>query len=103
MDIEPRAALDRLIEALLAHFEAVSANQDSEAPAVIAATDTLEDAFVTYDDALITNFDVDLPFDVYYDEDLEDEEDEDLEEDEEVADEEDDEDLEDLEDLEDEQ
>ena len=67
MEIDPRAALDRLIEALTAHYDAVTSNQDPEAPAVISATATLEDAFVTYDDALITNFDVDLPFDVYDD------------------------------------
>lgn len=74
MEIDPRAALDRLIEALTAHYDAVTSNQDPEAPAVISATATLEDAFVTYDDALITNFDVDLPFDVY-DDDFEDDDD----------------------------
>lgn len=100
MEIDPRAALDRLIEALTAHYDAVTSNQDPEAPAVISATATLEDAFVTYDDALITNFDVDLPFDVYDDdfeddddlEDFDDESDEDDEEDEEDDDEDDEDD-----------
>jgi len=96
MDIDPRAALDRLIEALTAHYEAVTSNQNPEAPAVISATAILEDAFVTYDDALITNFDVDLPFDVY-DADFEDEDLEEIEDDEEA----DDEDLDDDEDSED--
>lgn len=77
MEIDPRAALDRLIEALGAHYDAVTSNEDPESPAVISATASLEDAFVTYDDALITNFDVDLPFDIY-DDDYEDD-DEDLE------------------------
>lgn len=77
MDMDPRAALDRFIEALTAHYEVVASNKDPEAPAVVDAMETLEDAFVRYDDALITHYDVDLPFEVYYDEDDEDEDDED--------------------------
>lgn len=101
MDIDPRAALDRLIEALTAHYEAVTSNQNPEAPAVVSATAILEDAFVTYDDALITNFDVDLPFDVYdadFDEEFDEDEDLEVIEDDEEAD---DEDLDDDEDSED--
>lgn len=91
MDIDPRAALDRLIEALGAHYDAVTSIEDPESPAVVAATATLEDAFVTYDDALITNFDVDLPFDIYDYEDDDDLEDYDDEGDEDDDDEDDDE------------
>lgn len=77
MEIDPRAALDRLIEALGAHYEAVVSTGDPEAPAVIASTETLEDAFVTYDDTLMRHFDVDLPFDIYYDDDDDDDTDDD--------------------------
>lgn len=69
MEIDPRAALDRFIEALNAHYEAAVHAQDPDAPAVISAAVTLEDAFVTYDDALYTHYDVDLPFDIFGDED----------------------------------
>lgn len=69
MEIDPRAALDRLIEALTAHYEAAVHAQDPEAPAVISATVTLEDAFITYDDTLMTHYDVDLPFDLFDDDD----------------------------------
>jgi hypothetical protein len=69
MAIDPRAALDRLIAAFEAHYDAVAAAQDSDAPAVVAAANTLMDAFDTYDDALFTGFGVDTPFDIYSDED----------------------------------
>jgi hypothetical protein len=72
---DPRAALDRLIAAFEAHYDAVAAAQDSDAPAVVAAANTLMDAFDTYDDALFTGFGVDTPFDIYSDEDDEDDED----------------------------
>ncbi|TRW46216.1 DNA primase [Georgenia yuyongxinii] len=89
MATDPRAALDRLVAAFEAHYDAVAAAQDSDAPAVVAAANTLMDAFDTYDDALFTGFGVDTPFDIYSDED-EDYEDDDLE------DEDEDEDLDDL-------
>ena len=77
---DPRAALDRLIAAFEAHYDAVSAARDSDAPAVVAAANTLMDAFDTYDDALFTGFGVDTPFDIYTDDDDEDDdEDDDLE------------------------
>ncbi|MFD1506835.1 DNA primase [Georgenia yuyongxinii] len=91
MATDPRAALDRLVAAFEAHYDAVAAAQDSDAPAVVAAANTLMDAFDTYDDALFTGFGVDTPFDIYSDED-EDYEDDDLE------DEDEDEDLDDLDD-----
>jgi hypothetical protein len=87
MAIDPRAALDRLIAAFEAHYDAVAAAQDSDAPAVVAAANTLMDAFDTYDDALFTGFGVDTPFDIYSDEDDEEYDDEDGELDEEDLDE----------------
>lgn len=81
MDIDPRAALDRFIEALTSHHEAVSSTQDPDSPAVLRATEFLIEAFVAYDDSLFTHYDADLPFDVY-DEDGEDEDEDDDEDDE---------------------
>jgi hypothetical protein len=72
---DPRAALDRLIAAFEAHYDAVAAAQDSDAPAVVAAANTLMDAFDTYDDALFTGFGVDTPFDIYSEDDDEDDDD----------------------------
>lgn len=74
---DPRAALDRLIAAFEAHYDAVAAAQDSDAPAVVAAANTLMDAFDTYDDALFTGFGVDTPFDIYSDDDDEDDDEDD--------------------------
>ena len=48
-----------------AHFDAASAAQDPDAPTVVHAANALEDAFLTYDDALMTSFDVDVPLDTY--------------------------------------
>ncbi|MPV35729.1 DNA primase [Georgenia subflava] len=76
---DPRAALDRLIAAFEAHYDAVVASQDSDSPAVVAAANTLMDAFDTYDDALFTGYGVDTPFDIYSDDDEEEDDDEDYE------------------------
>ncbi len=65
MATDPRAALDRLIAALEAHYHAAVAAQDPDAASVTSAANTLEDAFLTYDDALMTTFDVDVPLDTY--------------------------------------
>lgn len=81
MDIDPRAALDRMIEALNAHYEAAVHAQDPDSPAVISATVTLEDAFITYDDTLMVHYDVDLPFDLFDDDDEDDDDDDDYEDD----------------------
>lgn len=86
MDIDPRAALDRFIEALSSHYEAVVSTQDPDSPAVLRAAAVLAESFVAYDDSLFTHFDADLPFDVYDDDDYD-------------ADELDDDDLDDLEDV----
>ena len=72
MSTDPRAALDRLFAAFAAHLDAVASARDEEAPSVIAAADTLMDAFDTYDEALYDTYEVDTPFVVYDGEDDED-------------------------------
>ncbi|GCE76670.1 primosomal protein [Cellulomonas biazotea] len=54
MTVDPRAALDRLIAALEAHYNAVVARKGEDDPAVDDAYDVLADAFEVYDDALGT-------------------------------------------------
>lgn len=75
---DPRAALDRLVAALEAHLQAASRRHGEADPAVVAAYQTLADAFETYDEALYTSYDEVTPF-VLYD----DAEDDDLDDDEE--------------------
>ncbi|GAA3612633.1 hypothetical protein GCM10022223_30910 [Kineosporia mesophila] len=67
MTTEPRAALDRLIAALEAHLDAASKRTGEADPAVVAAYQTLADAFETYDESLYDAFDEVTPF-VLYDE-----------------------------------
>ncbi|GEL47192.1 primosomal protein [Cellulomonas hominis] len=78
MAIDPRAALDRLIAALEAHYTAVSTRRGEDDPAVDDAYDVLADAFEVYDDALGTVHGEATPFYLAED-DEEDEEDEDAE------------------------
>jgi hypothetical protein len=54
MTVDPRAALDRLIAALEAHYTAVVSKHGDDDPAVDDAYDVLADAFEVYDDALGT-------------------------------------------------
>lgn len=54
MTVDPRAALDRLIAALEAHYTAVVARTGEDDPGVDDAYDVLADAFEVYDDALGT-------------------------------------------------
>ncbi len=54
MTVDPRAALDRFVAALEAHYSAVVARQGEDDPAVDDAYDVLADAFEVYDDALGT-------------------------------------------------
>nr|WP_300338365.1 DNA primase [Actinomyces sp.] len=75
MTNDPRSALNRLIAAFEAHLDA-AATGDEYSPAVVAAENTLQDAFFTYDDALFTATGIELPFDIV-DADSEDEEDDD--------------------------
>jgi hypothetical protein len=79
MTVEPRAALDRLIAALEAHFNAVVARSGDDDPAVDDAYDVLADAFEVYDDALGTVHGEATPFYLAEEDDEdEDEDDEDL-------------------------
>ena len=91
MTVDPRAALDRLIATLEAHFNAVSARRADDDPAVDDAYDVLADAFEVYDDALARVHSETLPFGLLDDDSEDEDEDEDLDED----------DLDDLDDLED--
>ncbi|MDO4243459.1 MAG: DNA primase [Actinomyces sp.] len=63
MTNDPRSALNRLIAALEAHLDA-AATGDELSPAVVAAENTLQDAFFTYDDTLFTAYGIELPFDI---------------------------------------
>jgi hypothetical protein len=112
MTTDPRAALDRLIAALEAHLQAAGRRHGEADPAVVAAYQTLADAFETYDEALYTAYDEVTPFILYDDaadeeedeegeEDEDEEEEDDEDEDEDEEDEDDDEDFEDVEDVED--
>lgn len=95
MTNDPRSALNRLIAALEAHLDA-AATGDELSPVVVAAENSLQDAFFTYDDALFTAYGIELPFDIldsedgddddYDDEDDEDYEDDDYDEDDEDED-----------------
>lgn len=73
MTVDPRAALDRLVAALEAHYHAISARRGDDDPAVDDAYDVLADAFEAYDDALSTVFGESTPFDLVDEEDDEDE------------------------------
>jgi len=82
MTTDPRAALDRLVAALEAHLNAASRRHGEADPAVVAAYQTLADAFETYDEALYTAYDEVTPFVLYDDaEDADDEDDDELDED----------------------
>lgn len=83
MTVDPRAALDRLIAALEAHYTAIVARQGDDDPAVDDAYDVLADAFEVYDDALGTVHGEATPFYLAEeeDEDEDDEEEDDEDED----------------------
>jgi hypothetical protein len=88
MTTDPRAALDRLVAALEAHLQAAGRRKGEADPAVVAAYQTLADAFETYDEALYSAYDEVTPF-VLYD-DSEDDNEDDGDEDDEGDEEEDD-------------
>ena len=69
MTVDPRAALDRLIAALEAHYTAVAAPHGEDDPAVDDAYDILADSFEVYDDALGTVHGEATPFYLVDDED----------------------------------
>jgi len=80
MTADPRAALDRLLAALEAHYNAVAARRAEDDPAVDDAYDVLADAFDVYDEALAEVHGEALPFFLAEDE-SDDDEDEDVDED----------------------
>jgi hypothetical protein len=75
MTVDPRAALDRLIASLEAHYNAVASKQSEDDPAVDDAYDVLADAFEVYDEALGTAQGEALPFYLAEDDDDEEEDD----------------------------
>jgi hypothetical protein len=79
MTADPRAALDRLIAALEAHFGAISSRRSDDDPRVDDTYDVLADAFEVYDDALAQVYGEVTPF--VLEEDDEDEDEDDDEED----------------------
>lgn len=82
MTVDPRAALDRLVAALEAHYAAVLAKDGDDDPAVDDAYDVLADAFEVYDDALGTVHGEATPFYLAEEDDDDlDDEDDDLDED----------------------
>ncbi len=62
MTVDPRAALDRLLAALEAHYHAVSTRREDDDPQVDDAYDVLADAFEVYDDAMVKMYGETLPF-----------------------------------------
>ena len=76
MTTDPRAALDRLVEALEAHLAASSARRGPSDAGVARAYDILADAFETYDEALYAAYEETTPFDLYDEDDDEPDEDE---------------------------
>ena len=85
MTADPRAALDRLVAALEAHFDAIATRRSDDDPRVDDAYDVLADAFEVYDDALAQVYGEITPF-VLEEEDDSDEDDDDEEDDEDEAD-----------------
>ena len=76
MTVDPRAALDRFVAALEAHFAAVANRRGDEDSAVDDAYDVLADAFDVYDEAIGNTYGEALPI-VLADDDDEDDDDED--------------------------
>ena len=80
MTADPRAALDRLLAALEAHYNAIASRRAEEDPAVDDAYYVLADAFDVYDEALAQVHGEALPFYLAED-DSDDDGDEDVDED----------------------
>lgn len=74
MTADPRAALDRLVAALEAHYNAIAARRRDDDPAVDDAYDVLADAFEVYDEAVLQSFGEVLPFALVEDDDEDDDE-----------------------------
>jgi hypothetical protein len=62
MTADPRAALDRLLAALEAHYNAIVSRRAEDDPSVDDAYDVLADAFDVYDEALAEVHGEALPF-----------------------------------------
>lgn len=77
MTVDPRAALDRLVAALEAHYAAVLNKTGDDDPAVDDAYDVLADAFEVYDDALGTEHGEATPFYLAEEDDEDEDDDED--------------------------
>ena len=92
MTVDPRAALDRLVAALEAHYAAVVGKNGEDDPAVDDAYDVLADAFEVYDDALGTVHGEATPFYLGEDDEDDDEHDDDEDDDDEDDEDEDDDD-----------
>lgn len=75
MTADPRAALDRLVAALEAHYNAVAARRSDDDPAVDDAYDVLADAFEVYDEAVLQSYGEVLPFALVEDDEDDDEDD----------------------------
>jgi hypothetical protein len=93
MTVEPRAALDRFVAALEAHFHAVSTRRTDDDPAVDDAYDVLADAFEVYEDALARVYSETMPVGLLDDDE---DDDEDLDEDDDLDDEDDLDEIDDL-------
>lgn len=98
MTADPRAALDRLIAALEAHYNAVAARRGEDDPAVDDAYYVLGDAFEVYDEALAQVHEEATPFYLAEDDDDEDTDDDDDDDDTDDEDSDDDDGFDDLED-----
>jgi hypothetical protein len=92
MTTDARAALDRLLAALEAHFSAAQQRRGEQDPHVEQAYRILADAFETYDEALYDAFEEVTPF-VLYDDVEDDREDSDDDDDDDVDDDVDEDDL----------
>lgn len=90
MTTSPRDALDRLVAALEAHYDAVTRRTGEADPAVIAAYQTLADAFEMYDNALYDMFDEVTPFEL-----VDESDDDDLDDEDDLDDDDDEDDLDD--------
>ena len=81
MTVDPRAALDRFVAALEAHFAAVANRRGDEDASVDDAYDVLADAFDVYDEALGNTYGEALPVVLADDDDEDDDDDGDDDED----------------------
>ncbi|WP_336708454.1 primosomal protein [Oerskovia sp. USHLN155] len=82
MTADPRAALDRFIAALEAHYNAVAARRGEDDPAVDDAYYVLADAYEVYDEALAQVHGEATPFYLAEDDDEDDEDSDDEDDDE---------------------